>query len=45
MFESAIDANVHNRMPLEGEKRKSLPKRKLRATHDSDYLEQLLSLM
>ncbi len=37
--------NAHNRMPFEGKKRKSLPKRELRATHDSDYLEQLLSLM
>ena len=37
--------NAHNRMPFEGKKRKSLPKRELRATHDTDYLEQLLSLM
>ena len=37
--------NAHNRMPCEGKKRKSLPKRELRATHDSDYLEQLLSLI
>lgn len=37
--------NAHNRMPFEGKKRKSLPKRELHATHDSDYLEQLLSLM
>jgi hypothetical protein len=37
--------NAHNRMPFEGKKRKSLPKRELRATHDSDYLEQLLSLI
>ena len=26
--------NAHNRMPFEGKKRKSLPKRELRATHD-----------
>jgi predicted transposase YbfD/YdcC len=37
--------NAHNRMPFEGKKHKSLPKRELRATHDTDYLEQLLSLM
>ena len=37
--------NAHNRMPFEGKKRKSLPKRELRATHDPQYLEQLLSLM
>ncbi len=37
--------NAHNRMPFEGKKRKSLPKRELRATYDSDYLEKLLSLM
>ena len=37
--------NAHNRMPLEGKKHKSLPKRQLRATHDTQYLEQLLSLL
>lgn len=37
--------NAHDRMPFEGKKPRSLPKRELRATHDSDYLEQLLSLM
>lgn len=37
--------NAHNRMPFEGKKHKSLPKRELRATHDPSYLEQLLSLM
>ena len=37
--------NAHNRMPFEGKKRKSLPQRELRATHDPQYLEQLLSLM
>ena len=37
--------NAHNRMPFEGKKRKSLAKRELRATDDSDYLEKLLSLM
>ena len=37
--------NAHNRMPFEGKKHKSLPKRELRAAHDTDYLEQLLSLM
>ena len=37
--------NAHNRMPFEGKKRKSLPKRELRATHDPLYLELLLSLM
>ena len=37
--------NADNRMPFEGKKRKSLPKRELRATHVSDYLEQLLALM
>ena len=37
--------NAHNRMPHEGKKRKSLPKRELRATHDTEYLEQLLSLV
>lgn len=37
--------NAHNRMPFEGKKRKSLPKRELRAAHDTNYLEKLLSLM
>lgn len=37
--------NAHNRMSFEGKKRKSLPKRELRAAHDPSYLEQLLSLM
>jgi predicted transposase YbfD/YdcC len=37
--------NAHNRMPYEGKKRKSLPKRELRAAHDTAYLEQLLSLV
>ena len=37
--------NAHNRMPFEGKKHKSLPKRELRAAHDPAYLEQLLSLM
>lgn len=37
--------NAHNRMPFEGKKRKSLPKRELRATHDTNYLAQFLSLM
>jgi predicted transposase YbfD/YdcC len=37
--------NAHNRMPFEGKKRKSLPKRELRAAHDTPYLEQLLSLV
>ena len=37
--------NAHNSMPFEGKKRKSLPKRELRATHDPAYLEQLLSLV
>ena len=37
--------NAHNRMPFEGKKQKSLPKRELRATHDPAYLEQLLSLV
>ena len=37
--------NAHNRMPYEGKRRKSLPKRELRATHDTGYLEQLLSLV
>ncbi|NJM37848.1 MAG: ISAs1 family transposase [Akkermansiaceae bacterium] len=37
--------NAHNRMPYEGKKRKSLPKRELRAAHDTEYLEQLLSLV
>lgn len=37
--------NAHNRMPFEGKKRKSLPKRELRAISDSAYLEQLLSLV
>ena len=37
--------NAHNRMPLEGKKRKSLPKREMRANKDSAYLEQLLSLV
>jgi len=37
--------NAHNRMPYEGTKRKSLPKRELRAPHDTAYLEQLLSLV
>lgn len=37
--------NAHTRMPFEGKKRKSLPKRELRAACDESYLEQLLSLM
>lgn len=37
--------NAHNLMPYEGKKRKSLPKRELRAASQSDYLEKLLSLM
>lgn len=37
--------NAHNRMPFEGKKRKSLPKRELRAASHSDYLEKLLSLV
>lgn len=37
--------NAHNRMPAEGKKPKSLPKRELRAAQDEAYLEQLLSLM
>ena len=37
--------NAHNRMPFEGKKQKSLPKRELRAAQDEAYLEQLLSLM
>ncbi len=37
--------NAHNRMPFEGKEHKSLPKRELRATHDTEYLEQLLSPM
>lgn len=37
--------NAHNRMPFEGNKQKSLPKRELRAAQDAAYLEQLLSLM
>src|SRR5690606_9180159 len=37
--------NAHNRMPFEGKKHKSLPKRELRAARDEAYLEQLLSLM
>lgn len=36
--------NAHNRMPFEGKKPKSLPKRELRAARDETYLEQLLSL-
>ena len=37
--------NGHNPMPFEGKKRKSLPKRELRAACDESYLEQLLSLI
>ena len=37
--------NAHNRTLFEGKKRKSLPKRELRATRDPAYLEQLLSLV
>jgi hypothetical protein len=37
--------NAHNRMPFEGKNRKSLHKRELRATHNSDYLEQPRSNM
>lgn len=37
--------NAHTQMPFEGKKRKSLPKRELRAACDESYLEQLLSLM
>lgn len=37
--------NAHNQVPFEGKKRKSLPKRELRAASDNAYLEKLLSLM
>lgn len=37
--------NAHNLMPYEGKKRKSLPKRELRAASQTDYLEKFLSLM
>lgn len=37
--------NAHNRMPQETKKRKSLPKREMRANKDTAYLEQLLSLV
>jgi predicted transposase YbfD/YdcC len=37
--------NAHNRMPYEGKRPKSLPKRELRALTDKTYLEKLLSLM
>lgn len=40
-----IALNAHNRMPQEGKKRKSLPKRELRAASDKTYLEKLLSLV
>lgn len=36
--------NAHNRMPFEGKRPKSLPKRELRALTDKTYLEKLLSL-
>jgi hypothetical protein len=32
-------------MPYEGKKRKSLPKRELRAASQNEYLEKQLSLM
>jgi predicted transposase YbfD/YdcC len=37
--------NAHNLMPYEGKKRKSLPKRELRAASQNEYLEKQLSLM
>jgi hypothetical protein len=40
-----MSLNAHNRMPAEGKKPKSLPKRELRAAQDEAYLEKLLSLM
>jgi predicted transposase YbfD/YdcC len=40
-----IALNAHNLMPFEGKKRKSLPKRELRAASQSTYLEKLLSLV
>ena len=40
-----IALNAHNRMPQEGKRRKSLPKRELRAASDEGYLEKLLSLV
>jgi predicted transposase YbfD/YdcC len=40
-----IALNAHNLMPFEGKKRKSLPKRELRAASQTSYLENLLSLM
>ena len=40
-----IALNAHNLMPFEGKKRKSLPKRELRAANPNSYLEKLLSLM
>ena len=40
-----IALNAHNRMPYEGKRPKSLPKRELRALTDKSYLEKLLSLM
>ena len=40
-----IALNAHNLMPFEGKKRKSLPKRELRAANQNSYLEKLLSLM
>lgn len=40
-----IALNAHNRMPQQGKKPKSLPKRELRAASDETYLEKLLSLM
>jgi hypothetical protein len=40
-----IALNAHNLMPFEGKKRKSLPKRELRAASQTGYLENLLPLM
>ncbi len=40
-----ITLNVHNLMPFEGKKRKSLPKRELHVASQTSYLEKLLSLM
>ncbi len=37
--------NAHNSIPSEGKKRKSLPKRELRAAQNEAYLEKLLSLV
>jgi hypothetical protein len=37
--------NAHNLMSYEGKKRKSLPKRELRAASSTDYLAKLLSLV